>query len=83
MILDEPTSSLDAYSEAKLLSYIHSITENRTALIISHRLSTVKMADRIIVLDGHKVAESGTYTELMALKGVLYNMVQTLSAQIG
>jgi ATP-binding cassette subfamily B protein len=83
MILDEPTSSLDAYSEAKLLSYIHSITENRTALIISHRLSTVKMADRIVVLDGHKVAESGSYAELMALKGVLFNMVQTLSAQIG
>lgn len=83
MILDEPTSSLDAYSEAKLLNYIHSITENRTALIISHRLSTVKMADRIVVLDGNKVAESGTYSELMEQKGVLFNMIQTLSVQIG
>lgn len=83
IILDEPTSSLDAYSEGKLLSYIHSLTANRTALIISHRLSTVKMADRIVVLNGHKITESGTYDELMEKKGDLFNMVQTLSSQVG
>ncbi len=79
IILDEPTSSLDAYSEAKLLNYIQNITENRTALIISHRLSTVKMADRIVVLDGHKVAEAGTYNDLMAKEGLLYRMVNSLA----
>ncbi len=79
MILDEPTSSLDAYSESKLLRFIQTITENRTAFIISHRLSTVKMADRIVVIDGQKVAETGTYNELLEQKGILFNMVNTLS----
>ena len=81
MILDEPTSSLDAYSEAKLLKYIHSITANRTSIIISHRLSTVKMADRIVVLDGQSIVESGSYDELMQCQGFLYKMVQSLSSE--
>lgn len=79
VILDEPTSSLDAFSEARLLQYIKGITENRTALIISHRLSTIKMANRIVVLDGQQVAEEGTYHALMKKQGVFYSMVQSLS----
>lgn len=82
IILDEPTSSLDAYSESKLLSYIQSITANRTALIISHRLSTIKMADRIVVLDGHKIVESGTYEGLMKSEGFLFQMEQALYKQV-
>jgi len=79
VLLDEPTSALDAFSEARLLQYIKGITENRTALIISHRLSTIKMADRIVVLDGQNVVESGAYQELMEKKGHFHNMVQSLS----
>lgn len=79
VLLDEPTSSLDAFSEAKLLTYIKGITENRTALIISHRLSTIKMADRIVVLDGENIVESGPYNELMNKKGHFYKMVQSFS----
>lgn len=78
IILDEPTSALDSFSEAKLLKYIRSITSERTSLIISHRLSTIKMADRIIVLDGHKIAETGTFDELMQKNGILANMVKKL-----
>lgn len=78
VLLDEPTSALDAFSEAKLLKYIKTITENRTAVIISHRLSTIKMADRIIVLDGHKVVEEGRYDELLRKEGTFYSMVESL-----
>ena len=78
VLLDEPTSALDAFSEAKLLKYIKSITENRTAVIISHRLSTIKMADRIIVLDGHRVVEDGHYNELLQKEGAFFRMVESL-----
>ena len=78
VLLDEPTSALDAFSEAKLLKYIKTITENRTAVIISHRLSTIKMADRIIVLDGHQIVEEGYYEELLQKKGAFFSMVESL-----
>ena len=78
VLLDEPTSALDAFSEAKLLKYIKTITENRTAVIISHRLSTIKMADRIIVLDGHQIVEEGHYEELLQKEGTFYSMVESL-----
>ncbi len=79
VVLDEPTSALDAFSEAKLLKYIKGITQNRTALIISHRLSTIRMADRIMVLDGQKIVEEGPYKELMQHEGHFYRMVESLS----
>ena len=78
IILDEPTSSLDSFSEARLLKYIRSITTNRTSLIVSHRLSTIKMADRIVVLDGQKIAETGSYDELISKEGILADMVEKL-----
>jgi ATP-binding cassette subfamily B protein len=78
VLLDEPTSALDAFSEARLLQYIKGITENRTAMIISHRLSTIKMADRIVVIDGQHVVEAGYYDELMNKKGAFYQMVESL-----
>jgi len=64
ILLDEPTSSLDAFSEAKLLQYIRSVTKGRTSIIVSHRLSTIKMADKLIVLEGGRVIETGTYEQL-------------------
>ncbi|MDN5291761.1 MAG: ATP-binding cassette, subfamily bacterial [Anaerophaga sp.] len=78
VLLDEPTSALDAFSEARLLQYIKGITENRTAMIISHRLSTIRMADRIVVIDGQNIVETGHYDELMNKKGTFFQMVESL-----
>lgn len=71
LILDEATSSLDPESEAQVQEALSRLFRNRTTLIIAHRLSTVRMADRILVLDGGKIVEEGTYEELLA-KGGLY-----------
>ncbi len=79
VLLDEPTSALDAFAEAKLLKYIKGITKGRTALIISHRLSTIQMADRIVVIDEQKVVETGKYDTLMQKEGYLFRMVKSLS----
>ena len=78
IILDEPTSSLDAFTEASLISHFSEITKDRTAIIISHRLSTIKLADVIVVLDGEGVAEVGEPEQLMAQKGIFYKMVESL-----
>ena len=80
ILLDEPTSSLDAFSEAKLLRYIRSITSGRTSIIISHRLSTIQMANRIVVIDDKEVVEIGTYDELLLIEnGYFRKMVTSLS----
>ena len=69
VIIDEPTASLDARAEYELFSSLHEVLRGRTALIISHRFSTVRTADRIYVLDHGRVAEHGSHDELMALGG--------------
>ncbi len=78
IILDEPTSSLDAFTEASLLEHFREIASGRTAIIISHRLTTIKLADRIIVLDGNTIAETGTHDELMQKDGVYKKMIESL-----
>jgi ATP-binding cassette subfamily B protein len=78
IILDEPTSALDSFSEAKLLKYIRSITSERTSLIISHRISTIKIANRIVILDGHQIVETGTFDELIQKEGIFADMVRNL-----
>ncbi len=70
LILDEPSSALDPLAEAALIRSLHDIIGRRTALIISHRLATVRQADRICVLDHGRVAEQGSHAELVASNGL-------------
>ncbi len=69
MILDEPTAALDARAEYEVFERFNELSEDRTAVLISHRFSSVRMADRILVLADGKVEASGTHVELMAQGG--------------
>lgn len=80
LIMDEATSSLDANTEKKVVDTISSLSENKTTIIISHRLSTIKNADNIIFVKDGQIKESGTLEELLNKKGLFYNdwMVQKI-----
>lgn len=80
LILDEPTAAIDAEAEVRLFERFKALAKDRTAIIISHRFSTVRMADRIAVLEGGKVTELGSHEELLA-KGGRYARLFTLQAQ--
>ncbi len=69
IIMDEPTSSLDPKAEAEVFAKFRELTKGKTAVVIGHRLSTVRMADCIYLLNDGHIAEKGTHEELMALKG--------------
>jgi len=69
LILDEPTSGLDAVAERTVINALERAAAGRTTLVIAHRLSTVRLADRIIVIDGGQIVEEGTHEELLARKG--------------
>ena len=75
LLMDEATSSLDTESEHKVQQAIDRLMEGRTTLVIAHRLSTVRHADQIIVLDAGRVAETGTHDELMQNKGLYRKLV--------
>ncbi|MGH8106279.1 MAG: ATP-binding cassette domain-containing protein, partial [Arenimonas sp.] len=66
LIFDEATSALDYESERAVMTNMHNICRGRTVLIIAHRLSTVRMANRIVVMEKGQIVESGTPNELMA-----------------
>lgn len=69
LVLDEPTAAMDAEAEAEVFQRFRSLAENRLGIVISHRFSTVRMADKIIVLEGGCMTEHGTHSELMAKNG--------------
>ena len=69
LILDEPTASLDAAAESEVFENFADLTQDRMAILISHRFSTVRMADHIIVLKGGQITESGTHDQLMSAGG--------------
>ena len=74
LILDEATASLDTESEYMIQKALDRLTSNKTTFAIAHRLSTLKNADRIMVIDDHKIAEMGTHAELLEKKGIYYNL---------
>ncbi|MBX9659891.1 MAG: ABC transporter ATP-binding protein/permease [Nitrospiraceae bacterium] len=77
LILDEPTSAMDAKAEAELFERFHELAQGRTAILISHRLSTVKMADRIFVVDRGQIVEQGTHDDLMSRQGLYASLFLT------
>jgi len=80
LILDEPTSAIDAKAEYEIFQNVQSLQKDKTVVIISHRFSTVRHADRIIVLSDGKIIEEGNHSELMKLKG-LYAELFEIQAQ--
>lgn len=78
IILDEPTSSLDAFTESEIIDNFRTIVSRRTAIIVSHRLSTIKMADRVIVLKDNGIAEQGRLADLLGQDGYLKSMIDKM-----
>ena len=76
LILDEATSSVDVETEKQIQEAIARLTQGRTTFAIAHRLSTLRNADRLVILEGGRIVEIGTHNELMEKKGVFYELVQ-------
>jgi ATP-binding cassette subfamily B protein len=81
IVLDEPTSAMDPKAEYEVFEQFRQLIKNQAAILISHRLSTVKMADRIYVMAGGKIVESGTHDELMQMAGTYAYLFNTQAQQ--
>jgi ATP-binding cassette subfamily B protein len=81
LILDEPSSALDADTEYEIFSRFREIVKDRTSILISHRFTNVSLADRIIVLNKGEIAETGTHDELMKKGGIYYTMFTKQSSR--
>ncbi len=76
IFLDEATNSLDARNERMIVENLASFYRGRTVVVVAHRLSTVSSADRIVVLDRGRVAETGDHASLTAARGIYYTLVR-------
>lgn len=82
IIFDEATSALDSVSEKAVLEALDELIKDRTALVVAHRISTIRKADTIVLLDEGKIAEKGNYDELMAMRGRFYEMQAIQSGEL-
>jgi ABC-type multidrug transport system fused ATPase/permease subunit len=69
LVLDEPTAAMDAEAETEIFEQFRALTQDQIAILISHRFSTVRMADRIVVLEKGEIVEQGSHAELLAAAG--------------
>ena len=76
LILDEATSSVDVETEKQIQEAIARLARGRTTVAIAHRLSTLRNADRLVILEGGRIVEMGTHNELMEKKGIFYELVE-------
>ena len=79
LILDEATAAVDTATERNIQLALDRLSKNRTTISIAHRLSTLKNADKLVVLDGGRAVEQGTHEQLMALEGIYFKLQQLQS----
>lgn len=78
-LLDEATNSLDVINEKKIVEALNSAFKNRTVIVVAHRLSTIRNADQIVVLNKGRIVEVGNHENLIARKGEYFNLVSSQS----
>ena len=83
VLLDEATANLDLQSELRVEAALDALLDGRTAILVAHRLSTAARADRIIVVDDHGIAESGSHADLLAANGPYARMYTTWATNTG